>query len=60
MTSLLVLIKNALEATMLRWQNEDDIPPVTILISQCENKVVLRIHDEGIGISPNDMEKVFF
>lgn len=59
-TILLELLKNALEATMIKHQHSAEIPPVTILISQFQNKVVMKIHDEGIGIAPDDMPKVIF
>lgn len=59
-TILLELLKNAMEATMIKHQHSDKIPPVTILISQFQNKVVMKIHDEGIGIAPDDMPKVDF
>jgi signal transduction histidine kinase len=64
LTILLEIIKNSLEATVLKQQrtpemSNQELPSIHVLISQFEQKVVIRVHDDGIGIAPNDMVKVW-
>jgi pyruvate dehydrogenase kinase 2/3/4 len=58
---LLELLKNAMRATMDKHEFSDDIPPVTVIISDgTDNEdVVIKIADEGGGIPRSNMKKIW-
>lgn len=53
------LLKNSLEATTIQHIKKNELPPVTITISNYDNKPLIRVHDQGIGLSPPDMDFIW-
>eukprot|EP00916_Digyalum_oweni_P013715 GHVL01022503.1.p1 GENE.GHVL01022503.1~~GHVL01022503.1.p1 ORF type:complete len:362 (+),score=56.29 GHVL01022503.1:154-1239(+) len=56
---LLETLKNAVRATLDKHGLSEKIPPVKVGIFEGSYDVIVRISDEGGGISPDEMKNVF-
>ena len=53
------LLKNSLEATVLKHKNNDTLPPITMTITNHKDKPLIRVHDDGVGLIPNDIDFIW-
>jgi pyruvate dehydrogenase kinase 2/3/4 len=49
------LLKNSMEATILNHEKAVHLPEVSVQMNDVENNLVIRIHDDGAGVPPQDL-----
>jgi len=50
---LFEILKNSMEASVLKCNSH--LPPVTVEMVNYENNLLLLVHDDGVGVSPQDL-----
>lgn len=53
------LLKNSMEATILNHQKSEQLPEVEVQMNDAENNLVIRIHDHGAGVPPQDLNFIW-
>ena len=58
---LFELLKNSMRATIEEHENDDELPPVKVIISDGDNNadVIMKISDEGGGIKRKNIDKIW-
>lgn len=58
---LFELLKNSMRATIEEHENDDELPPVKVIISDGDNNadVIMKISDEGGGIKRKNIDQIW-
>ena len=55
------LLKNSMRATIETHENDDELPPIKVVISDGDNNsdIIMKISDEGGGIKRRNINKIW-
>lgn len=57
-TGMIVLFQNLI-GNALKYQSQHSQPEITITSEESENHIIISVKDNGIGISPENLSKIF-
>jgi signal transduction histidine kinase len=53
------LLKNSLEAVVIKHKCRSEMPKISIRVHENKGKPIIRIHDEGVGVSPENLNAIW-